>query len=192
MPGGAARAAAATAGRAADDFDVAGHGAPERLEVRLAGELGVEWLEAARRAQKQAAGVAAAPLLQRDLGSQKVDPGAPELVEHAVLDACQQPERSLQIAGIALRAGGREQALGAVRGLGCERGGALEEGRDSRQSAARLRPSSGTLELCGDVLVGHGRRLRPVPGAPIRVDLRIGRLREGAVDLASLIQPGGP
>ena len=101
--------------RAADDFDVAGHGASERLEVRLAGELGVERLEASRRAQKQAAGFAAAPLLQRDLGSQEVDPRAPELVEHSGLDACQQPERSLQIAGIALRAGGREQALRAVR-----------------------------------------------------------------------------
>ena len=53
--------------RAADDFNVAGHCARERLEVGLAGQLGVEWLEASRRAQKQAAGVAAAPLLQRDL-----------------------------------------------------------------------------------------------------------------------------
>jgi hypothetical protein len=73
--------------RAADDFNVAGHGASERLEVRLAGELGVEWLEAARRAQEQAAGVAAAPLLQGNLGAQKVDPGAPGLVEHTGLDA---------------------------------------------------------------------------------------------------------
>ena len=73
--------------RAAGDFNVAGHGARERLEVRLAGQLGVEWLEASRRAQKQAAGFAAAPLLQRDLGAQKVDARAPELVEHPGLDA---------------------------------------------------------------------------------------------------------
>ena len=81
-------------------------------------------------------------------------------------------------------------ALRAVRGLGRERGGALEEGSDGRQSAARLRPPRGTLELCGDVLVGHGRRLRPVPGAAIRVDLRIGRFRQRAVDLAALLRPG--
>ena len=79
-----------------------------------------------------------------------------------------------------------------MRGLGCERGGALEEGSDGRQSAARLRPSSGTLELCGDVLVGHGCRLRPVPGAAIGVDLRIGCFRQGAVDSAALLQPGCP
>src|SRR4051812_39850684 len=111
--------------RAADDIDVAGHGARERLEVRLAGQLGVEWLEAARRAHKQAAGVAAAPLLQRDLAPQKVDARAPELVEHTGLEAYQQPERSLQIARITLRASRREQALRTVRGLGRERGGAL-------------------------------------------------------------------
>ncbi len=100
---------------AADDLDVAGHGAAERLEVRLAGELGVEWLETARRAQKQAAGVAAPPLLQRDLGSQQVDPGLLELVERLGLDACQQRERSLQVARIALGAGSGEQALRTVR-----------------------------------------------------------------------------
>ena len=75
--------------RAADDLDVAGHGARERLEVRLAGQLGVEWLEASRRAQKQATGFAAAPLLQRDLASQQVDTRPPELVEQSGLDACQ-------------------------------------------------------------------------------------------------------
>ena len=78
-----------------------------------------------------------------------------------------------------------------MRRLGCERGGALEEGSDGRQSAARLRPSRGTLELCGDVLVRHGRRQRPVPRAAIRVDFRIGRFRQGSVDVASLLQPGG-
>ena len=190
MPAGAARAASATAGAPPSDFDVAGHGARERLEVRLAGQLGVEWLEASRRAQKQATGFGAAPLLQRDLASQELDARSPELVEQSSLDARQQPERSLQSAGIALRAGGREQALRTVRGLGRERGGALEEGGDGRQSAARLRPSGGTLELCGDVLVGHRRRLRPVPSAAIRIDLRIGCLRQGSVDSAALRQPG--
>jgi hypothetical protein len=34
-------------------------------------------------------------------------------------------------------------------------GGDRRPQRDSRQSAARLRPSSGTLELCGDILIGH-------------------------------------
>ena len=58
--------------RATGDLDVAGHGAGKRLEVRLASLLGVEWLEPSRRAQKQAAGLAAAALLQGNLASQEV------------------------------------------------------------------------------------------------------------------------
>ncbi len=65
------------------------------------------------------------------------------------------------------------------------------DNRSRTHSAARLRASGGTLELYGDVLVGQGRRLRPVPGAPVRVQLRIGRVREGAVDLAPLGQSRG-
>ena len=76
--------------------------------------------------------------------------------------------------------------------LGRERGGALEERSHSRQSAARLRPSRGTLELRGHVLVGHGCRLRPVPSAAIRVEFRVGRFSQGSVDSAALLQPGRP
>ena len=82
-----------------------------------------------------------------------------------------------------------EGAPGATRGIGRQRGRALEEGRGGGEATARLRSSCGTLELRGDVLVGHGRRLRPVPGAAIRVGLGIGRFRERAVDLAALLGP---
>ena len=95
----------------------------------------------------------------------------------------QQPERSLQIAGIPLRAGGREQPLCAVLGLGRERGGALEEGRDGRQPATGLRSSGGTLQLGGEILVGP--RTRPARRCHARrsgSSLRIGRLGERAVD----------
>jgi hypothetical protein len=75
--------------RAAGDFDVAGQRAPERLEVGLAGKLGVDRLKATGGGQKQAAGIAAASLLHRDLGLQEVDSGAPELVERVRLDVGQ-------------------------------------------------------------------------------------------------------
>ena len=75
-------------------------------------------------------------------------------------------------------------------GLGCKGGGALQEGSNRGQSAARLGPSSGALKLGGNLLVGHGRRLRPVPGAAIRVELWIGCVRQGAVNLASLVWLG--
>jgi hypothetical protein len=46
------------------------------------------------------------------------------------------------------------------------------------------------LELRGDVLVGHGRRLRTVPCAAIGVDLRIGGVRQRAVSLAPFARVG--
>ena len=77
-------------------------------------------------------------------------------------------------------------------GLGCKRGSTLEKSRDGRQSAAGMRPPGGTLEFSGDLLVGNDGRLCPVPGAPVRVEFWIGRLRKGAVDGASVAQPGSP
>ncbi len=191
VPVGAARAAFATAARAADHFDVAGHGARERLQVRLAGELGVEWLQACRPRSETGGRRRGARRCSNAIWPRKRSARArPSSSSASGLDACQQPERGLQIAGVTLRGGGREQALRTVRGLGSQRGGALEEGGVGRQSAARLRPSGGTLELRGHVLVGHRCRLRPVPGAAIRIDLRIGCFRQGSVDRAALLHPG--
>ena len=48
------------------------------------------------------------------------------------------------------------------------------------------------LELHGDVLVGHRRGLRAVPGASIGIDVRIGGVGEGEMGLASLIGGGCP
>ena len=75
-------------------------------------------------------------------------------------------------------------------GSGCQRGRALEEGGGGREAATRLRPRRRALELGGHLLVGHGRRLRAVPRAAIRVDLRIGGVRQRAVSLAPLVRLG--
>ena len=50
---------------------------PERLQVRLAGQAGVERLEAPGRAEQQPSSVAAASLLQRDLPAQVLHLGGP-------------------------------------------------------------------------------------------------------------------
>ena len=89
-----------------------------------------------------------------------------------------------------VRAAARARSRAAL-GIGRQRRGAFEEGRGGGEAATRLRSSRGTLELRGDVLIGSGFGLRAVPGAAIGIDLGIGRLRERAVDLAPLLQPGG-
>jgi hypothetical protein len=67
---------------------------------------------------------------------------------------------------------------------------ALEEGRGGGEPATRLGPRRGTFEFGGHLFIGHGRSLRAVPGAPIRVYVRIGRVCESDVGLAAIIQPG--
>ena len=69
--GRAARPARPRRPRAAEPFRSARpHRGHERLEVRLARQVGVERLEASGRAEQQPSGVAAALLLQRDLPAQ--------------------------------------------------------------------------------------------------------------------------
>ena len=76
--------------QAAGDVEVGRHRGPERLEVRLAGQVGVERLETSRRAHEQPTSVAGTSLLQRDLSAQEVDTGALERVERPCLDCDEQ------------------------------------------------------------------------------------------------------
>jgi hypothetical protein len=77
-----------------------------------------------------------------------------------------------------------------VLAIGRQRRGAFEKRRCSGEATASLRSGRGTLELRGDVLVGSGLRLRAVPGAAIGIGVGIGCLRQRAVDLAALLEPG--
>src|SRR5256714_820571 len=85
-----------------------------------------------------------------------------------------------------------ESPAGATRRFGCQRGGTLEERGGGGEAAPCQRSGCRTLELGGHLLIRHRGRLRPVPGAAIGVDLRIGRVRQRAVDLPPLVGPGGP
>jgi hypothetical protein len=150
----------------------------------------VESLESACGAQKELTRISPALLLERDPRSQQVDTRVGEFVEHPGLDSRQQLESGIEVARVALRGGGCEKALRAMRALGCEGGGPLEEGRAGRQPAARLRPSGRALELGRHLLVGARRRLRPVPGSPIGVEIRVGRLGERVVRLSPFARLG--
>jgi hypothetical protein len=74
----------------------------------------------------------------------------------------------------------------AASALGGELGRAVEERGCGGDASARQRATGRALELLGDLLVGRGRRLREVPGAPVRVELRIGGLGERGVRPAAV------
>ena len=85
---------------------------------------------------------------------------------------------------------GGERALRPARRVTGQSHRALEERRRRGEPAARLRPAGGPLELRGDRLVGPGGGLRPMPRAPIRVGLGIGRLRQRSMHRAALVERG--
>ncbi len=72
--------------------------------------------------------------------------------------------------------------------FGRQHGGALTEGGQRHQATACLRLVGGALELGGDVLVQARGCLSPVPGTAIRVDVRVGRLRQSTVDATALVR----
>ena len=80
--------------------------------------------------------------------------------------------------GLVLGLRGGQLTPGAVRGIGGQRGGSLEERGCGGETAARLRAVGRALELGGDVLVRCERGLGAVPRAAIGIDLGIGRCRQ--------------
>ena len=73
--------------------------------------------------------------------------------------------------------------------------GSLEERGRGRQAAAGLRPPGRAFQLGGHLLVGLGRRVGPMPGPAVRIDVGIGRLGQGAMRLPPIVRrrpPGRP
>jgi hypothetical protein len=124
------------------------------------------------------------------LGTEQLGTSTSDIAEGPRLRRVEQAERVIERAGAEFRLGGSQRALRAPRRVGGQRDGALEECRGGAETAARLCSVCGTFQFRRHLLVRPGRGLRPVPGAAIRVDLRIGRFRKCAVDVAALIDPG--
>ena len=71
-------------------------------------------------------------------------------------------------------------------GVGCQLGGALEEGRCGGVPAPLLGTAGGVLELGRDVLVRARRRSSAMPGAAVGVSVLIGGVSQGLMDVLAL------
>ncbi len=181
LPGGAARAAGGDRPRAADDFDVAGHGAPERLEIRLAG-LARGRVPRGGRAALTNRRPALPPrrCANAILRSEKVDPSPPEIAEFSSLDSCQQAKRGLQITGIGLLPVFCRRGAGAPRARPGVSVAARSRKTATAASPPRARACPAGPPFGGDLLVGHGAPSVPdMPRAAIGVNPRIGGVRQG-------------
>ena len=120
------------------------------------------------------------------MGTQQVDPGMLELIERLGLRRREQFQGLAERTG--LHAGHRrsEDAFGMPRRIGGQQHRPVQERRGRGQAAPGLRPARRLLKLDGDLLVRPGRGLGPVPGPAIRIDLRIGHLRQRSMDLLAV------
>jgi hypothetical protein len=153
-----------------------------RLEIRLARESDVQRLESSGSLDEHGRGRAVRacgfPLEQ---AAETVSDPTVALRERPLLRRRQQCSRILVQAGKPLPLRRGERSLRAQHGVRRQLGGPLEEGRRRGGTAPCPRTVRRALELGGDVLVECKRCVRTMPRAPIRVGLRIGRVRERGV-----------
>src|SRR5205807_9656160 len=110
--------------------------------------------------EQQGRRVATAAQRECDLPAQQVDLRAPELVQRPGLCDRQQSDGCVERTRVLLGLGRGQRPPSPTRGLGRERGGALQERGGGRQPTARLSAARRALKLRRDLLVETWRRVR--------------------------------
>ena len=137
------------------------------------------------RAEQQPSGVGGAALRQMRSVRAGDPPRRSARVRRAGLDRDQQPSAASSAPASRLVRAAASRRCARQTGFGRQHRRALEERGRRGQTPAGLRPAGRALEFPGDVLVGPGRGLRPVPGAAVGIGLRVGGLRQRAVHVLS-------
>jgi hypothetical protein len=162
------------------------------VQIGLAGKGRVERRQPSRRLEQQRWRIASSRGDECRLRAQERDTCTLQVAEGACLRHGEKAERVIERTCLEFRLRCGEGPSRASRRFAGQRGSPFEESGGSGETAPRLRPRRGALEFAGQLVVGRGCGLRPVPSAPIRVDLRIGCVRQGAVNLAPLARLGRP
>jgi hypothetical protein len=81
-----------------------------------------------------------------------------------------------------------ERALGASCGIEGQHCRALEECGRGCQAASGTRAPRRPLQLLGDLLVGSGCGIGPVPRASIGISLQIGGVAQGRMHFSSFLR----
>ncbi len=166
-------------------------GRVERFEIGGARPLRVERLELAGGLQQEPGSVGAALRGERDLRAQEMHMRALEIIDAAGLRGGEEGEGVVERPGLVLRLCRRQRPLRTPDRVRRQRRGAIEERGSGGQAAARLRAAGGSLELAGDGLIRAGCRLGEMPGAPVRIDPRVGRFCQRRADAAAFVRGCG-
>ena len=165
---------------------------PQRFQVGLAGQGGVERAEAPGRLEQQRGSVAAPQPGEGDLRVQPFQPGAFQFAQRSCPGDGQLPYGRVGHPRLVLglRCGQRAGGARPRRWRQCS--GAFEEGSGRGQAPAGVRAARRALQLGSDALIGLKRGLGPVPGPPVGIGTRIGGLGDGVVGPPAVARPAPP
>jgi hypothetical protein len=122
----------------------------------------------------------------RDLRAEQVDQGPPGFVKRSRLGDGQQGQGIPERARRRLGPRRRERALGPPGRVGRQRRGRFEEARGCRQPAVGDRAIRRAFEFGRDILVRAHRGTGAVPGAAVRIEVRVGGVSQRLVNLPPL------
>ena len=142
---------------------------------------GVDRLQALGGADEESCGVTGVAPCHGVVPPQQLGAGRAELVERTCLSEREQRRRFLGCAGLEVRRGSGQGPPGALRAIERERRRALEQRGRRRQPTPRLRPTGGTLEFGGHLLIGTRGGQGEMPGSTVRVGVGVGDGGQGTV-----------
>ena len=167
-------------------------GSGECVQVGLARELEIQWLEPLGRSQQQQRRFVASAGGEGHLSTHQIDLGALQLVDRAVLGDGEQGPGALEGAGLDVGEGGGQRAPGPRLGKRGQFGSAGQEGGGSREPGPSLGPAGRLLQFGRHLLIGPGGGAGTVPGPPIRVGQGVGGFGEGTMHTAAVGGVGRP
>ena len=135
---------------------------PERLQVRLAGQRGVERLEQQGRAEQEPGRVASATLVEGDLAAQALLLCGLQRVQRPGHGRGEQPKRRVQRAGVAHGPGGREQPLRPAGRVGVS---SAARSRNAAAAASPPRACARPADRSSSAATSSSGQARPGPGA---------------------------
>jgi hypothetical protein len=165
-------------------------GGNQRIEIGLVSEPQVDVLEPGGGLEHQRRGVVTPIACKSDSTQKNVQLCTLQVIQRPAIGDGSKSERRVQSTGEALGLGGAKCSGGSTRWVNGQRHGSLQKGGRSGETAARLRARRRLLQLGRYLFVGHRRGLCTVPCAAIRVDLRIGCIRQCSVNHAPLARFG--
>ena len=105
---------------------------------------------------------------------------------------CQNPLCRVKLSCPKAQLGRGERALRSPTRVGRQSDGALQERSSGCDASARLRAAGRSLQLQRDLFIGPGGGPGEVPGAPIRVLLRVGCFGQSAMHPTTILGRSRP